>query len=152
MTRRSSNSGVQIVRAVFAKLVEEFARQRALDSEEKSVIQQGTTTLVPHVPAALGGEVEELAGAVGECALALNSSFLQMRCDACDKYLQLGLDTNGLASGINVGGGEGGSGEVGVAAAHGVGGGGTCDDEAGEDGSGTCDGRHFGGCVVGCVV
>lgn len=75
--------------------------------------------------------------------------------NACDRYLQLGLDTNGLASGINVGGGEGGSGEVGVVAAHGVGGGSTGDDEAGEDGSGADDGRHFWRCgglvwLIGC--
>lgn len=70
--------------------------------------------------------------------------------NACERYLQLRLDTNGLASGVKVGGGEGSSGEVAVLAAHGVGGGGTGDDEAGEDGSGAGDGRHFCGCVVGC--
>ena len=65
--------------------------------------------------------------------------------------LQLGLDTNGLASGVNVGGGERGSGEVAVAAAHGVGGGSAGSDKAGEDGSGADDGRHFERCVyVGC--
>ena len=57
--------------------------------------------------------------------------------------LQLGLDTDGLASGINVGGGERGGGEVAVAAAHGVGGGSAGGDEAGEDGCGAGDGRHF---------
>ena len=45
--------------------------------------------------------------------------------------LQLGLDTDGLASGVNVGGGERGGGEVRVAAAHGVGGGSAGGDEAG---------------------
>jgi hypothetical protein len=62
-----------------------------------------------------------------------------MECD--DGSLQLGLDTDGLASGIDVGGGERGGGEVRVAAAHGVG------DEAGKDGCGAGNGRHFGGCV-----
>ena len=63
----------------------------------------------------------------------------------CDgRSLQLGLDTNGLASGVNVGGGERGGGEVRVAAAHGVGGGSAGGDEAGEDGCGAGDGRHFG--------
>ena len=57
--------------------------------------------------------------------------------------LQLGLDTNGLASGVNVGGGERSGGEVAVAAAHGVGGGSAGGDEAGEDGCGADDGRHF---------
>jgi len=60
--------------------------------------------------------------------------------------LQLGLDTNGLASGINVGGSERGSGEVAVLAADGVGGGNTSGDETGEDGEGARDGRHFERC------
>ena len=62
----------------------------------------------------------------------------------CDyECLQLRLDTDGFASGVNVGGGERGSREVAVVAAHGVGG---CDaggDEAGEDGCGAGDGGHF---------
>ena len=63
----------------------------------------------------------------------------------CDGVcLQLGLDTDGLASGIDVGGSERGSGEVRVAAAHGVGGGSAGGNEAGEDGCGADDGRHFG--------
>lgn len=57
--------------------------------------------------------------------------------------LQLGLDTDGLASGVNIGGGERGGGEVAVAAAHGVGGGSTGGDEDGEDGCGADDGGHF---------
>ena len=61
--------------------------------------------------------------------------------------LQLGLDTNGLASGINIGGGERSGGEVAVAVAHGVGGGSAGDEEAGEDSDGLGDGRH---CDVGC--
>ena len=81
------------------------------------------TALVPHVPAALGGEVEELRR-------------------------ELGLDTNGLAGGINVGGSERGSGEVAVLAADGVGGGNTGGDETGEDGEGAGDGRHFERCGV----
>ena len=65
--------------------------------------------------------------------------------DQCDgECLQLGLDTNSLASSVNVGGGERGSGEVAVLAAHGVGGGSAGSDEAGEDGCGADDGRHFG--------
>jgi hypothetical protein len=67
------------------------------------------------------------------------------RCDG--GCLQLGLDTNGLAGSINVGGGERGGGEVTVAAAHGVGGGSAGGDEAGEDGCGADDGRHFEMCV-----
>ena len=71
----------------------------------------------------------------------------------CDNgCLQLGLDANGLASSVNVGGGERGSGEVAVAAAHGVGGGSAGGDEAGEDGSGADDGRHFERCVCGLLV
>lgn len=69
---------------------------------------------------------------------------LHMRWECDDVCLQLGLDTNGLASGVNVGGGERGGREVRVAAAHGVGGGSAGGDEAGEDGCGADDGRHFG--------
>lgn len=78
-----------------------------------------TTNLVPQLPTALGGKVEELRR-------------------------KLGLDTDGLASGVNIGGGERGSGEVAVLAAHSVGGGSAGSDEAGEDGCGADDGRHFG--------
>jgi len=72
--------------------------------------------------------------------------FLGEKCDG--NRLQLGLDTNGFASGINVGGSERGSREVGVLAAHGVRGGNTGGSEAGEDGEGAGDGRHFDECVV----
>lgn len=71
-------------------------------------------------------------------------------CD--DGCLQLRLDTNGLASGVNVGGGERGSGEVAVAAAHSVGGGSAGSDEAGEDSCGADDGRHFERCVCDLLV
>lgn len=57
-------------------------------------------------------------------------------------YLQLGLDAEGLASSIDVSGSERGGGEIGVVAAHAVGGGSAGDEEAGEDGSGAGDGRH----------
>ena len=66
--------------------------------------------------------------------------------------LQLGLDTDGLASGVNVGGGERGGGEVAVLAAHGVGGGSAGDEEAGEDSDGLGDGRHFDVVVVSVFV
>jgi hypothetical protein len=75
--------------------------------------------------------------------------------DACDEYLQLRLDTNSLASGIEISSGEGSGAEVWVAAADGVGGRDTCDQKAGEDGSGAGDGRHFCGgvrLVLGCLV
>jgi hypothetical protein len=63
--------------------------------------------------------------------------------NACDGYLQLRLNTNGLASGIEIGGCEGSGAEVGVVAADGVGGCDACDQEAGEDGEGAGDGGHF---------
>lgn len=65
------------------------------------------------------------------------------------RCLQLGLgDTGGGGGGVHVGGGERGGGEVAVLAADGVGSGGAGDEEAGEDGDGLGDGRHFDVVVV----
>jgi hypothetical protein len=63
--------------------------------------------------------------------------------NVCDEYLQLRLHTDSLASGIEISGCERSGAEVRVVAADSVGGRDTCDQEAGEDGCGAGDGRHF---------
>jgi hypothetical protein len=110
-----------------------------------------TPSLVAQVVSRLGGQVEELARAVdGALVLRFDAECAAHIVDG--GYLQLGLgDTSGGGGGVHVRGGERGGGEVAVLAAHGVGGGGAGDEEAGEDGDGLGDGRHFDVACCGCV-
>lgn len=98
--------------------------------------------------------MEELARAVEGDVVSIAIWDLKGECAAHvdGKYLQLGLgDTSGGCGGVHVRGGERGGGEIGVLAAHGVGGGSAGNEEAGEDGDGLGDGRHFDVVCCGCV-
>ena len=86
--------------------------------------------------------MEELARAVKNDEVSIANRELMAHADG--SYLQLGLgDTSGGGGGVHVSGSERSGGVVAVLAAHGVGGSGAGDEEAGEDGYGLGDGRHF---------
>jgi hypothetical protein len=136
---------VQLMRALLIGSLKRPSRMlctvaRGPRKEKKKSIASKRQALVPHVPAALGSEVEELRRTVQRMRVSKGFPSEKVRRHVS---LQLGLDTNGFASGVKVGGSERGGGEVGVLAAHGVGGGYAGGDEASEEGCGAGDGRHF---------